>query len=185
MESIALVVASLALVLALVALVRGGRAIDRGGSDEASDARRRVENLREEVREELELQRRLLAKVAGGAKLTREMIEEGRTWDDVGAAAAREPLASGAWRALDVRTPQETASGMLAGALWIPIDQLEERLGELPRDEKPLLVYCAGGSRSAAACELLSRRGFEELHNLEGGIQSWPFGTVKPGASAR
>ncbi|MBK7878399.1 MAG: rhodanese-like domain-containing protein [Planctomycetes bacterium] len=109
------------------------------------------------------------------------MIAEGRLWDDVDARAAHAPWKEGRWRVLDVRTPQEMARGILAGALCIPVDELEARVKELPRDGTPLLVYCASGGRSAAACEFLSHAGFDELHNLEGGISAWPHGTVKPG----
>lgn len=175
----ALALSLLALIVALAAFLRA-----RGGGQSSADAddrtRRRVEAAREELEAALALQRRMLGQLAKGSKLTPAMIEEGRLWDDVDARTAREPLAAGAWRALDVRTPQETASGILAGALCIPIDELERRVNELPRDGTPLLVYCASGGRSAAACEYLDRAGIEGLHNLEGGIGAWSFGTVKP-----
>ena len=45
---------------------------------------------------------------------------------------------------------------------------------------KPLLVCCAGGSRSAAACEFLSQQGYAGLHNLEGGMNSWSGPRVRP-----
>ncbi|MBI5365298.1 MAG: rhodanese-like domain-containing protein [Planctomycetes bacterium] len=179
MELLALGLSVLALIVALAAFQRA-----RGGGPPVEDAddkaRRRVEAAREELEAALVLQRRMLARIAKGAKLTPEMIEEGRLWDDVDSRTAREPLTTGAWRALDVRTPQETASGILSGALCIPVDELERRMSELPRDGRPLLVYCASGGRSAAACEFLDGAGFEGLHNLEGGIGAWSFGTVKP-----
>jgi rhodanese-related sulfurtransferase len=43
-----------------------------------------------------------------------------------------------------------------------------------------MLVYCAGGGRSAAACEFLSRSGFENVFNLEGGFMSWSGPTARP-----
>jgi len=73
---------------------------------------------------------------------------------------------------LDVRTPQEFQQGRLAGASLIPIDQLLHRLGELPRD-RPILVYCAVGSRSAQVFSFLARRGYAEVYNLDGGIYAW------------
>jgi rhodanese-related sulfurtransferase len=42
----------------------------------------------------------------------------------------------------------------------------------LPKD-KPLVVYCAKGGRSAQACAFLAAKGFKELYNLEGGIEAW------------
>lgn len=180
MEHLALVLAVLALLVSAAALLRARGA--RPAPDDADDRmRRRVDGLREELQAELALQRRMLQRIAAGAPLTAEMVAEGRLWDDVDARTAHAELSSGAWRALDVRTPQETASGILAGALCIPVDELPARVGELPRDGRPLLVYCASGGRSAAACELLSQSGLEHLHNLEGGLGAWPFGTVKAG----
>ena len=87
--------------------------------------------------------------------------------------------AGGLW-ILDVRTPQETAAGIIPGAVLIPIDDLESRRSELPRDGRKTLVYCAGGGRSAVACEYLSREGYGELYNLEGGFTSWSGPRAKP-----
>ena len=73
---------------------------------------------------------------------------------------------------LDVRTPQEYQQARLAGAHLIPIDQVMQRLGELPSD-RPILVYCAVGSRSAQVFNYLARRGYAEVYNLDGGIYAW------------
>jgi len=73
---------------------------------------------------------------------------------------------------LDVRTPQEYQQGHLAGAHLIPIDQVMQRLGELPRN-RAILVYCAVGSRSAQVFNFLARRGYPEVYNLDGGITAW------------
>ena len=73
---------------------------------------------------------------------------------------------------LDVRTFGEYRQARLAGARLIPIDQLGKRLSELPID-RPILVYCAVGSRSAQVVNFLARRGYPEVYNLYGGIYSW------------
>ena len=73
---------------------------------------------------------------------------------------------------LDVRTPGEYQQARLEGARLIPIDQLIKRIGELPKD-RPILVYCAVGSRSAQVVNYLARNGYPELYNLYGGIYSW------------
>lgn len=73
---------------------------------------------------------------------------------------------------LDVRTPEEYRQTRLAGAHLIPIDQVARRLGELPSD-RPILVYCAVGSRSAQVFNFLARRGYQEVYNLDGGIYAW------------
>ncbi|MHB8708457.1 MAG: rhodanese-like domain-containing protein [Desulfuromonadales bacterium] len=73
---------------------------------------------------------------------------------------------------LDVRTPEEYQQFRLANAHLIPIDQVTRRLAELPRD-RPILVYCAVGSRSSQVFNFLARRGYAEVYNLDGGIYAW------------
>ena len=73
---------------------------------------------------------------------------------------------------LDVRTAGEYQQARLEGARLIPIDQLARRIAELPKD-RPILVYCAVGSRSAQAVNYLARQGYPEIYNLSGGIYAW------------
>lgn len=179
MEYAAIAIAAVALILALVAK-RSASGLHRKIEDAQSDARRRTENVSEEVEQNLAGLRRLMAQMAAGAKLTPEMVLEGRLWRDASPAEGAKMVAGGGVHVIDVRTPQETAAGIIAGAKLIPVDQVEGRLKELPKDGKPMLVYCAGGGRSAAACEFLSQRGFENLYNLEGGFMSWSGPTARP-----
>ena len=60
----------------------------------------------------------------------------------------------------------------LADAHLIPIDQLAQRISEIPAD-RPILVYCAVGSRSSQVFNFLARRGFNEVYNLDGGTDAW------------
>jgi len=73
---------------------------------------------------------------------------------------------------LDVRTLGEYQQVRLDGARLIPISQLVKRLAEVPKN-RPVLVYCAVGSRSAQVVNYLARRGYPEIYNLYGGIYSW------------
>ena len=72
---------------------------------------------------------------------------------------------------LDVRTPAEYAAGHIGGAVNIPIDELRERLGELPR-EVPIATYCQVGMRGYLATRLLVQHGFR-VANLSGGYQTY------------
>ena len=172
MEYVALGIAVVALLAALV-----GRAKVAGlttlAQDAQRDARRMSENLAEGVEKELSVMRRQLVEVAAGNAPTREMILDGRLWRDVSSPEGQAMLEAGGLHVLDVRAPQETAAGVIPGAQLIPVDQLQERMRELPKDGKPTLIYCAGGGRSAAACEFLSGEGFDGLYNLSGGFGSW------------
>lgn len=73
---------------------------------------------------------------------------------------------------LDVRTePERAAAGYIEGSLNVPLNQLPQRMGELPGD-KQLIVHCAGGYRSAIACSLLLQQGVSCM-DLIGGYQAW------------
>lgn len=75
---------------------------------------------------------------------------------------------------LDVRTAGEHAEGRIERCALVPVDQLAGRLAELPAEkDKPILVYCALGGRSARAAALLAQAGYSAVFNLEGGITGW------------
>ena len=169
MDTAALVLGALALLVALVALAKAGKRADPVAPSAQSGRSERLEGLEQE----LVTQRRLLAALAGGTALTPQMVLEGRLWQDIDAARAAQMLAAGGLFVLDVRTPQETSQGIIPGALLIPVDELPQRAREVPKDSRPKLVYCAGGGRSAAACEFLSEQGFTALFNLESGYSGW------------
>lgn len=84
---------------------------------------------------------------------------------------------------LDVRTPQEFAAGHIADSVNIPLDELRERLGELPRDTK-ITVTCAVGLRGYIAARVLAGHGFDAV-NLTGGFRMYSMmkraGLVKNG----
>ena len=73
---------------------------------------------------------------------------------------------------VDVRTPQEYAQGHLYGAVNIPLSDLSLRIGGLEKN-RPILVYCRTGHRSAQASSILVNAGFTQVYNLEGGITAW------------
>jgi len=59
-------------------------------------------------------------------------------------------------------------------AKLIPLGKLGERIGELEKyREKPVVVVCRSGARSANACALLGKQGFAEVYNLAGGMIAW------------
>lgn len=73
---------------------------------------------------------------------------------------------------LDVRTPGEYMQARIAGAHLIPIDQIVARIQEIPR-ERPIVVYCAVGSRSSQVAGYLGGVGYREVYNVSGGIMGW------------
>ncbi len=76
---------------------------------------------------------------------------------------------------VDVRSPEEAAAGSIPGAVNVPLDELRDRLGELPAG--PLVVHCAVGLRGHIATRMLRQHGFE-ARNLDGGYRTWMAGTA-------
>src|SRR5687767_233938 len=74
---------------------------------------------------------------------------------------------------VDVREPDEYASGCLPGARFIPRGFLELRIEEAVKRDEPLLVYCAGGTRSALAAKTLLDMGYTQVWSLAGGYNRW------------
>jgi adenylyltransferase/sulfurtransferase len=73
---------------------------------------------------------------------------------------------------IDVREAFEYEIARIDGAKLIPLGEIAERADELPR-ERPIVVHCHSGQRSAQAVRLLLQRGFATVFNLEGGIDAW------------
>ena len=73
---------------------------------------------------------------------------------------------------LDVRTPVEHQTSRLDNSLLMPLQTLPRQYEELDRD-RPIVVYCHHGNRSAHAVDFLRRMGFEKTFNLVGGIDAW------------
>ena len=73
---------------------------------------------------------------------------------------------------VDVREPQELAVCRLDGTLDIPMGQIPARLEDIPGD-RPVIVMCHHGGRSAQVVQWLSARGMDNVINLRGGIDAW------------
>jgi rhodanese-related sulfurtransferase len=73
---------------------------------------------------------------------------------------------------VDVRQPEEYAAGHIPGAELIPLNELPDRLDEIPQDERVVLV-CRSGNRSNQAQRLLNDAGFDNVHNMLGGMNAW------------
>lgn len=108
-------------------------------------------------------------------------------------AAAAELVAGGQVQILDVRTPGEyTGLGHIPGALSLPLDLIATAPATLARDDRPILLICEHGIRSAHAGRFLGKAGFTNLLNLSGGMAGWsgprthepPSPQARPGPSS-
>jgi adenylyltransferase/sulfurtransferase len=73
---------------------------------------------------------------------------------------------------IDVREPYEWNAGHIGSATHIPLNQVPQRLGDIPRDRE-IVMICRSGARSAHAQEFLKRSGYARVKNLAGGMQRW------------
>ena len=73
---------------------------------------------------------------------------------------------------LDIRNPREWATKHIEGSLNIPLNHLQERMAEIPRDRR-LAVHCAGGYRSSIAASILHQYGITHLIEMAGGLAAW------------
>jgi rhodanese-related sulfurtransferase len=73
---------------------------------------------------------------------------------------------------IDVRTEGEVSRGVIDGAIHIPLHLLPLRAADIPQN-KPVVIYCNSGARSAQACAFMAAKGFDNMHNLSGGIMAW------------
>ena len=94
------------------------------------------------------------------------------TWREMQAANPNEVTI------LDVRTREETAGGqVIPGSINIPLDELRERLEDIPKD-KPIYIYCGVGLRGYLALRILVQRGFANVKNLSGGYKTYSLATA-------
>jgi hydroxyacylglutathione hydrolase len=118
-----------------------------------------------------------LDRIAGyfGVDALKAWEEDGRTLDAVPQMTVSElapKLRDGEVRVVDVRGANEWDAGHVPGAPNLPLATLSARLSEVPRD-RPVVVQCQSGARSAIAASLLRANGVERIVNLRGGFAAW------------
>lgn len=79
---------------------------------------------------------------------------------------------------IDVRTPDEYSLGHIEGSVNIPLDEMRDRLDEIP-PHKPVYVYCGVGLRGYLASNILKANGFEDVRNLIGGVKTYKAAVTK------
>src|SRR5579871_4700893 len=93
---------------------------------------------------------------------------------EVDTAGAEASLATPRLVVLDVREPDEYEQGAIPGAVHIPRGHLESQVEtKLPDKSAPVLIYCAGGTRSAFAADTLTQLGYQDVVSMAGGFNKW------------
>jgi sulfur-carrier protein adenylyltransferase/sulfurtransferase len=105
----------------------------------------------------------------------RDLLSDARAAiQEVSVDALKGELDAGASpRLIDVRESEEYAAGRLPGALSLPRGFLELRIEEKARRDEDLVLYCAGGTRSALAARTLQQMGYTRVRSLAGGYSRW------------
>lgn len=130
---------------------------------------------KDDLRNDMKGLRTVVQILAAGGRVTADMVEEGKPFSDLAAAEAAKILSqSNQAVVIDVRSQSEYLAGHIPGSKLIPVDEIELRFNEVPREASPILVVCQGGGRSAAACEILSQKGYINLVNIYDGMGAWP-----------
>lgn len=105
----------------------------------------------------------------------RDLLERARAEiSEVDVATAQARIAADAPTIIDVREGDEIEQGIIPGATHIPRGFLEIRVEDVvPDKDRPVLVYCAGGTRSAFAAKSLRDLGYRDVASLAGGFNAW------------
>jgi rhodanese-related sulfurtransferase len=87
---------------------------------------------------------------------------------------ARKELESGQSRVIDIREPQEHATGVAIGVQLLPMRQLAARISEIPSDPRqPVLLICNTQNRSSATWKYLREKGYTNVRFVQGGMSEW------------
>lgn len=102
-----------------------------------------------------------------------------KAWKSISPGDAKALIGTDDVTLLDVREQEEYDEGHIDGAVLLPYDTITADSEALPEDKaSTVIVYCRSGRRSAIAAETLAGLGYTNVYDL-GGIQSWPYETVK------
>ncbi|MGK2936100.1 MAG: rhodanese-like domain-containing protein [Gemmatimonadaceae bacterium] len=74
---------------------------------------------------------------------------------------------------LDVRESNEWSLGRIPGAVFLPRGHLESKVEEAAARNARVIVYCAGGNRSALAADTMQQMGYENVASMSGGFRQW------------
>lgn len=122
------------------------------------------------------------AVLAGPAFAGRDMTADGGA---VSLDQARAEFDAGRPILIDIREPDEHATGVAAGEMLLPMRQLAQRLAEIPTDpRRPVLLICRTQNRSSAAWRALRDQGYGHVRYVHGGMSEWArrgWPMVKPG----
>jgi rhodanese-related sulfurtransferase len=112
--------------------------------------------------------------IASGAMLLWPLVRRGSGGPWVNPSEATHLINREEALVIDVRDPGEYKAGHILGARNLPVARIAEDAASVAkRKDRPLIIYCDGGNRSAKALGALKQQGFSRVVNLSGGIGAW------------
>jgi rhodanese-related sulfurtransferase len=118
--------------------------------------------------------RRAALAIAGLGLVAAGCSDAGSTTDMVSLEVARAEFEAGRAILIDIREPDEHATGVAPGARLLPMRQLGSRAGEIPTDpNQPVLLICNTQNRSSATLKALRERGYSHVRYVQGGMSEW------------
>jgi len=116
----------------------------------------------------------IAAAIISGAMLVWPLVRRGAGGPSVNTLEATQLINRQDALMVDVREQAEYAQAHILNARWLPLSQIEARIGDIEKfKDKPVIVYCASGNRSSAAAATLRKSGFSNVSNLSGGFAAW------------
>jgi len=132
--------------------------------------------------------RRLVLAVVAVVMGVTACTEAGSSTDVVTLDTARAEFEAGRAILIDIREPEEHATGVARGARLLPMRQLPTRLSEIPTDpNQPVLLICNTQNRSSATLKALREHGYRNVRYVQGGMSEWVrrgWPVVPPGRNA-
>jgi len=132
--------------------------------------------------------RLMLAWVVGAGLALSGCADSPALADSVSIEVARSELEAGRAVLVDIREPEEHATGVASGARLLPLRQLSARLAEIPADPaQPVLLICQTQARSSATLRALRDRGYGNVRYVNGGMSEWNrrgFPVARPAAGS-
>jgi rhodanese-related sulfurtransferase len=120
------------------------------------------------------LNRRLVVSVLALGSLGTAHAQLRMDGESVTLDVARKELESGQSRVIDIREPQEHATGVAIGVQLLPMRQLAARISEIPSDPRqPVLLICNTQNRSSATWKYLREKGYTNVRFVQGGMSEW------------
>ena len=122
----------------------------------------------------LTLNRRTVVTLMGVGALGLAHAQVRMDTESVTLEVARQELESGKSLVIDIREPQEHATGVAPGMQLLPMRQLAARISEIPNDPKrPVLLICNTQNRSSATWKYLREKGYTNVRFVQGGMSEW------------